>query len=116
MSGFESLLGTTPGVFISVTLILMGGCAFIEGQSLAATWRPMWMAIPYTLLLGLGDRFVTYALFQGELFLPTGYIIDTAWLIGVALFAYRVTQARQMPVQYPWLYERAGLLNWREKR
>ena len=71
--------------------------------------------MPYALLLGLGDRFVIYALFQGELFLLSGYLIDVVWLFAVVTFAFRVTRARQMVTQYPWLYERASLLNWREK-
>ena len=116
MSGFESLFGTEPAVTFAITVVLMGGCAFMTGQAVAATWRPLRQGVLYALLLGCGDRFLVFALFQGDLFLPTGYIIDTAWLVAVLLFAFRVTRARQMPSQYPWLYERAGLLSWREKR
>lgn len=115
MSGWESLFGTTPSVTVGITLIFMGGCAFMTGQAVAATWRPLWQAVPYALLLGIGDRFVTYALFQGDLFLIAGYILDTLWLFVVLSFSYRVTRARQMTSQYPWLYERAGLMGWRSK-
>lgn len=45
----------------------------------------------------------------------TGFLIDTTILIGISLLAYRMTQARKMVGQYPWLYERSGLLGWREK-
>jgi len=116
MSGFAALLGTSPAVFIGITLAFMGGCAFMTGQALAFTWRPAWHAVPYALLLGCGDRFLVYALFQGDLFLITGYAIDSAWLLAMVLFSFRLTRARQMPNQYPWLYERAGLLHWRAKR
>ncbi len=109
------MIGTTTGVFIGITLIFMGGCAFMTGQGLASTWRPLWHGVPYALLLGMGDRFVVYALFQGDLFLVTGYVIDSAWLFAVLLFAFRVTRARQMATQYPWLYERAGLMGWRDR-
>jgi hypothetical protein len=34
---------------------------------------------------------------------------------GIGLLGYRTTRARQMTRQYPWLYERTGLLSWREK-
>jgi hypothetical protein len=115
MSGFEAVFGTEPGVTLAITVIFMGGCAFMTGQAVAATWRPFWQAVPYALLLGLGDRFVVYALFQGDLFLLSGYVVDAIWLFAVICFAFRVTRARQMVTQYPWLYERAGLLNWREK-
>ena len=115
MSGFESVFGTEPAVTIGITIIFMGGCAFMTGQALASTWRPFWHAFPYALLLGCGDRFLVFALFNGELFSPSGYVIDTIWLAAVVLFVFRVTRARQMPTQYPWLYERAGLLNWRSR-
>ena len=116
MSGFESVMGTEVGVTIGITLIFMGGCAFMTGQALAATWRPLWHVIPYALLLGCADRFMVYALFQGQLFLLSGYIIDSIWLFAVLIFAYRVTRVRQMSTQYPWLYERSGLMGWRERR
>jgi hypothetical protein len=116
MSGFESVMGTELGVTIGITLVFMGGCAFMTGQALAATWRPLWHVIPYALLLGCADRFMVYALFQGSLFLLSGYLIDAIWLFAVLVFAYRVTRVRQMSTQYPWLYERAGLMGWRDKR
>jgi uncharacterized protein DUF6867 len=37
-------------------------------------------------------------------------------ILAIALSAHRFTLARKMVAQYPWLYERSGLLNWREKR
>jgi len=33
----------------------------------------------------------------------------------IAAFAYRLTRVRQMVQQYPWLYERKGLLGWEER-
>ena len=66
-------------------------------------------------MLGGAARFLTFALFEGELLLLSGYLIDAAVLIAIALFAYRLTQARKMVAQYPWLYERAGAFGWRHK-
>jgi Domain of unknown function (DUF6867) len=109
------LLGTTWPVFIGMTGILMGFAAFITGQALASTWRPMWQVVPYCFLLGGADRFLTWGLFQGELFLLTGYLIDTLVLTGIASLAYRLTLARNMVSQYPWVYERTSLFTWREK-
>lgn len=111
----ENLLGTTPMVFLGLTVIMFGGASFMTGQALASTWRPVWHALPYALLLGGGARFLTYALFSGALLSVSGYVIGTAILLAICLVAYRITQARLMVVQYPWLYERAGLLGWREK-
>lgn len=109
------LLGTTLPVFVGVTLVFMGGCAFMTGQALAGTWRPWWQMLPYGLLMGLGDRFLTFALFHGELLSPTGYVIDSALLIAAGLLSYRLTLARKMVRQYPWAYERTSPLTWRER-
>ena len=62
----------------------------------------------------MADRFIIFSLFGGELLLLSGYIIDTAVIMTVALLSYRATRARTMVAQYPWLYERAGPFGWRE--
>lgn len=111
----ETLLGTSLPVFIGITLILMGFAAFMTGQALAATWRSMRHAVFYAFLLGLADRFLTWGLFEGELLSVSGYLIDSLVLAAIALAAYRMTQARRMVSQYPWIYERTGLFSWREK-
>jgi branched-chain amino acid transport system ATP-binding protein len=87
----------------------------MTGNAVAATWRPMVQTVPYGILMGLADRFFVFALFGGELLSVTGFLIDTVILIGISLLAYRMTLARKMVGQYPWLYERTGLLGWREK-
>ena len=67
------------------------------------------------MLLGFADRFLIWGLFRGEPWLLSGYLVDTAYLVGLGLLSYRLTEARKMVMQYPWLYERAGLLSWRAK-
>lgn len=111
----EALLGTTPGVSFGMTVVVMGFVAFMTGQALAGTWKPMWQVVLYCLLLGLGDRFLIFSLFEGELLSLSGYLIDSAVLVAISLFAYRLTRARKMVSQYPWIYERAGLLGWRDR-
>jgi hypothetical protein len=111
----EALLGNGLGVFFGVTVCLMGFAAFMTGRAMALTWKPGWHAAGYACLLGLADRFLSYALFGGELLLASAYLIDTAVLAAIALLSYRKARARKMVEQYPWLYERAGLLDWREK-
>jgi hypothetical protein len=111
----ESILGTSVGVFLGVTVALMGFAAFMTGQALANTWKPIWHAVVYAILLGFADRFLTFALFEGELLSLSGYLVDTAVLVVIILLAYRITQVRKMVSQYPWLYERAGLFGWRQK-
>ena len=110
-----TVLGTTIGVSIGVTLILMGFAAYMTGQALAITWRPIWHLGVYGILLGFVDRFLIFSLFEGELLSLGGYVFDSAVLVTISLFAYRFNQARKMASQYPWLYERVGLFGWRQK-
>jgi hypothetical protein len=110
------LLGSSLGDFIGVTLVLFGGAAFMTGQALAGTWRPLWQMVPYGLLLAAANRFFSFALFHGQLLSPIGYAVDAAIMIGIGVFAYRLMLAHKMCNQYPWLFERAGLLRWRARR
>lgn len=111
----EEASGVNWPVFIGITLILMGFAAYMTGQALANTWRPMWQAVPYALLLGGADRFLVWGLFEGDLFSLSGYLLDTLLLLGICLLAYRLNRAYRMVAQYPWLYERSGLFSWRRK-
>jgi len=111
----EALLGNPAGVFLGLTLCVMGFAAFMTGQAMAITWKPAWHAAGYALLLGFADRFLAFALFDGELLSLSGYLIDAAALAAIALVAHRRAQARKMVEQYPWLYERSGAFGWRDK-
>ncbi|WP_374447426.1 DUF6867 family protein [Stella sp.] len=111
----ESLLGTSLPVFVGLTLILFGGAAWMTGQAVASTWRPWWQTVPYSFLLGVGDRFLTFALFGGELLSPLGYLVHSLVLLAIASLAHRAMRVHRMVTQYPWLYERAGLLSWRAR-
>ncbi len=111
----SELLGGSPIVFVGLTFVLMGFAAFMTGQATANTWKPAWHAVMYSLLLAFVDRFLNFALFDGELFSISGYLVDAAVLTLFALFAYRLTQARKMVSQYPWLYRPAGLFGWRRR-
>ena len=107
------LLDAPLSVFIGLTVFGMGFAAFMLGQALGRAWKSAGQVVGYVLLLGLGDRFLTFALFQGKLLSLSGYLADTAVLGAIALFAFRVTRAHRMASQYPWLYRRNGLFNWR---
>jgi hypothetical protein len=111
----SEILGTDLAVFVVVTLGIIGFAAFMTGQALANTWRPWWQVVPYVLLLGCADRFLIWGLFGGELFLLSGYIVDTLVLLIIAGTAFRATQVGRMVAQYPWLYERSGPLSYRRK-
>ncbi len=111
----EQVLGSSLLVFFGVTVVLFGGCAMMTGRALALTWRPAWQALPYGLLLGAGCRFITFALFEGELLSLTGYVVSSAVLIGLALLTYRIVLVRLMVAQYPWLYVASGPFGWRQR-
>lgn len=111
----EDLLGTSIAVYIGVVVVIMGFVAFMSGQALASGWRPLRHLVISTLLLGVASRFLVFALYDGELFSITGYVMDVIVLSAISGFAYFYTRARRMVSQYPWLYERTGLFGWRER-
>jgi ABC-type uncharacterized transport system permease subunit len=111
----EGLLGTSVGVFIGLTVIIAGGAAIMTGRALADGWKPVWEVVFACFGLTLADRFLVYALFEGDLLSPSGFLIDFAVLTALALLAYRVTLVRKMVNQYPWRYERVSLFNYRER-
>ena len=114
---------------LALTFILFGGAAALMGNAIAETWRPWWQNLTYGALLAVGDQFLGFALFKGPFVIdslvssdaqPFGpalleYLLDFVVISIFALFSYRLTKTRKMVSQYPWLYERSGLLTWRAK-
>jgi len=111
----EAIVGTDWSIFVVVTIILFGGAAFMMGQAIAGTWRPAWQVLPYGLMLGAANQFLTFALFHGPFGALLPYLVNTAVLVASAALAYRLTKVHKMVSQYPWLYERTGLFSWRPK-
>jgi len=111
----STFLGTDAGTWLLVSGAVMGLCAALTGQALASAWRPLWQVVPYALLLAAVARFLIFALFDGTLLAPTGYLSDAAALIALAVLAHRATAVRLMARQYPWLYERSGLFALRRR-
>lgn len=110
------VLETGLGSFIGLTLCLFGLGAYLAGQGLAHGWRPAWQAAVTGFGLALFDRFLQWGLFDGVLLSVGGYLAAGAILASIALFAHRLTLSAKMVRQYPWAYEAAGPLAWREKR
>ena len=114
---------------LALTFLLFGGAAVLMGNAIADTWRPWWQNLAYGALLAVVDEFLGFSLFDGQFFIdslvssdggPLGpailvYLFDAIVISAISLLSYRVTLARKMVTQYPWLYERAGLLGWRGK-
>jgi hypothetical protein len=111
----ETLTGQSLGVFIGLTLVLAGSAAMSMGRAIARTWRPLWQIVPYGLLLGATDRFLSYALFGEELLHLTGFLVISAILIVLAFLAYRIARTNKLVAQYPWLYQRGTPFSVRER-
>ncbi len=112
------LLHNGGTVFIAYAVLMVIGTWAI-GRALAATWRPLLQAIPYTILFAAAGRLIFWALSGGnnDDFLASfsQAYLDFIVLIGVAVAAYRLTKTRKMITQYPWLYQSAGPFSWRER-
>jgi len=91
------------GIFLLVTVVLGGGAAWLTGRALARTWRPWWGVMLAVLPLGLGVRFIHFALFEATFLSLHYYLVDTAVALLFALAGYHVTRARQMAQQYGFL-------------
>jgi hypothetical protein len=119
MSPLDSFMfdwfGNTLFVVVLLNIALIGPASFAAGHGVGVTWRHWAQVVFYTALLSASLRFLDYALANGELWSVGGFFLG--WLIqgAVGLFAYRLTRARQMAQQYPWLYARKGLLGWEER-
>lgn len=110
-----AVIGTSSIAFVIVNLVLAGGAAWITGRAIATGWKPLWQALAYCLLLALGTRFILFGLFGAELFSFSGLIVTLAILAPIGALSFRISRARKMVMQYPWLYEHAGLIGWRDR-
>jgi hypothetical protein len=109
-----SIFGDWP-VYLGLTVCLFGIGAWLMGAAIASTWRPYWQVIGYVILLTLFDRFLHWGLFHGSLLSPLGFLRDGATICAIGLLSWRLGQVVRMVRQYPWLYEKAGPLSWRER-
>jgi len=104
----ESLLGGPIPVFVGLTVILVGGAAWLTGRAIALGWRPIGQVLLACLGLALAARFLTFALFGGPLLSVSGFLTAYLVLTAIGLVAYRVTLVARMVRQYPWRYRRVS--------
>jgi hypothetical protein len=102
-------------LFVLVTVVMGGAAAWQMGRAIAQTWRPFAVLPVYVALLGLGVRFIHFALFQGTLLSPHYYLVDCVVLFFAAFIGWRMQRAEQMRTQYSFAFEGAGPLSWRRK-
>jgi hypothetical protein len=103
------------GVFLLVTVVLGGGAAWLAGRAVAATWRPWWQVVFYSLLLGGAVRFIHFALFDGTLLSLHYYAVDCAVCLASGFLGFRTARASQMVSQYRWINAADSPLGWRRR-
>ena len=109
------LVGSVSWTEFFGSFVLFMWAGFMTGQAIAQTWRPWQNCLLYGVLLGIGMRLFAHMLFAAPLVSGLGFVVDAAGITAAMLLAYRITLARKMVRQYPWLYEPAGALSWKDK-
>jgi small-conductance mechanosensitive channel len=98
-----------------VFCLLFLGAAWMTGRSLAKDWKPLWNLAIAILVLGVGARFIHFALYAGPFLSISHYLLDTLCIGVAAVAGYQATRTNQMAVQYHWLYDKASPFTWRSK-
>jgi hypothetical protein len=111
----EGILYDDPSVylFILVTLVMGGAAGFSSGKAIAQTWRPGWHLVASALALGVGVRFIHFALFGASFLTPQFYAIDTLLVLLATVAGFRLTRVKQMTTRYRWLYRSTGPFGWK---
>jgi hypothetical protein len=111
----QGILYDDPSVylFILVTLVMGGAAGFSSGKAIAQTWRPGWHLVASALVLGVGVRFIHFALFGASFLTAQFYAIDTILVLLATFAGFRLTRVKQMTTRYRWLYRGAGPFAWK---
>lgn len=108
----DTLWTESPADFLLITMLLGGAAAYLIGRAVARTWRRTVTLLAYLILLDCGVRFIHFALAHDVLIAPISFLTDLIVLMAAGGLGFRLTRARQMATQYPWLFRRSGWLNW----
>jgi uncharacterized membrane protein len=114
MDGLATFLGTSPAIFLGLTVVLVGGAAILTGRAVANNWKPAWHVVAACFGLALADRFLTYALFQGELVNLWGIFVHFLVLTAMGLASWRISKVGKLVGQYPWRYRRTSPFGYAE--
>ena len=114
MDTLNALLGTTPAIFLGLTVVLVGGAAILTGRAVAGNWKPAWHVVLACVGLALGDRFLIFALFQGRLLDPWGILVHFLVLAAMGLIAWQTARVSKLVGQYPWRYRRTSPFGYAE--
>jgi hypothetical protein len=100
---------------VPVFFLLGCGAAWITGRTNAQLWRGLPTLVFYVLILGVGVRFIHFALYGAPMFSLNHYALDALVLVAVACFGFQVKRTSQMTSQYHWLYEKTSPVSWRNR-
>ncbi|MGL4489237.1 MAG: DUF6867 family protein [Rhizobiaceae bacterium] len=110
----DIVTGHAPfGEYVFFLLCCMA--AWMVGKTVAKDWSTIPHMVAYCLLLGLGSRFLHFALYEAPFLSLSRYIVDTIALMIVAYVGFRYTRTNQMTTQYHWLYEKLSPLTYKAR-
>ncbi len=91
-------------------------CAsWLSAKGVAKSWKPMVAFALNAVFLAAAVRFLHFALYGGTMFSLGLYIPDLIVLSLVGVVGFLYTRTNQMTAQYPWLYEKASPLSWKDR-
>ena len=102
-------------LFLLITVLIGGWMSWRTGRALAGAWKSVWLLLPAALALGLGVRFLHFALFEGTLLSPRFWMVDSA-LCGLAgWLGWRCERAGLMARQYAFAFRRVTPFRFERK-
>ncbi len=105
----------TIWLFVLITVLIGGWMSWRMGRGIAAAWKPLWLILPAALGLGLGVRFLHFALFEGTLLSLHYWLIDSGVCALFGGLGWRFERAATMARQYAFAFERVFTFRFRRK-
>jgi small-conductance mechanosensitive channel len=105
----------TIWLFLLVTVLIGGWMSWRTGRALAGAWKPLWLMLPAALGLGLGVRFLHFALFEGTLLSLHYWLVDSGVCGVLGWLGWRFERARSMARQYAFAFRRAAPFSFARK-
>ncbi|MCX7629132.1 MAG: hypothetical protein N2038_02670 [Geminicoccaceae bacterium] len=110
----EEVLGTSLAVFLGLTVVLVGAAAWLTGRAMAEHWRGPLQVIAACFGLAIAARFLTFALYEGDLFSLSGFLSTWLVLAAIGSLSFRIHRVARVVRQYPWRYRRVSLFAYEE--
>ena len=85
-------------------------------RRLAGNWKPAWHVVAACFGLTVADRFLIYALFEGNLLSAWGFLLHFAVLLALGLASWQIARVSKLVGQYPWRYQRTSPFAYAEMK